>query len=158
MGEQDWITRLEAEREELVLPAFNEDIAWAIGVKLRERAAAEGLPIAFEVARPGGRLFFASMPGASPDNAGWIRRKRNVVERFWESSLLMTLRCEKDGTTVTRKFELSEADFVHSGGGVAVRTADSGFVGSVIVSGLTQYEDHTLAVWAIGEVLQDLRK
>lgn len=146
---QDQITRLEAERDELVLQSFNEDVAFAIGTHIRQRASVEKYPISIEVSGIGGRLFFAAMPGASPDNAEWIRRKRNVVERFWQSSLLVTLQCDARGRRVPEQFKLSEADFVHSGGGVAIRTADSGFVGCVTVSGLTQYQDHELGAQAL---------
>ncbi|PRX09231.1 UNVERIFIED_ORG: uncharacterized protein (UPF0303 family) [Martelella mediterranea] len=149
----DHIARLEEERRTLVLPAFNADVAWTIGNHIRARASAENYPIAIEVSGIGGRLFFAAMPGASPDNAEWIRRKRNVVERFWESSLLVTLRCDERGRKIPEQFKLSEADFVHSGGGVAIRTADSGFVGCVTVSGLTQYQDHQLGAEALRAVL-----
>ncbi|TCT32997.1 heme-degrading domain-containing protein [Martelella mediterranea] len=146
---QDRITRLEAERGQLVLPSFNEDVAFAIGTHIRQHASVAKHPIAIEVSGIGGRLFFAAMPGASPDNAEWIRRKRNVVERFLESSLLVTLRCDERGRKIPEQFKLSDADFVHSGGGVAIRTADSGFVGCVTVSGLTQYQDHELGVEAL---------
>ena len=151
----EWIERLEAERSDLIMPGFDEGVAWEIGCRLRERAAAKGLPIAIEIARNGAPLFLALMPGASPDNLSWIRRKRNVVERFWESSLLMSLRSAKNGTTLTRQFHLSEDDFVHSGGGVAVRARGCGFVGCVAVSGLSQYEDHELAAWAISSVCSE---
>ncbi|MBB4123768.1 heme-degrading domain-containing protein [Martelella radicis] len=151
------IACLEAERQALTLPAFNADVAWAIGSHIRDRASAENHPIAIEVSGIGGRLFFAAMPGASPDNAEWIRRKRNVVERFFESSLLVTLQCDERGRKIPEQFKLSEADFVHSGGGVAIRTADSGFVGCVTVSGLTQYQDHELGAEALRALVQAAR-
>ncbi|MBE9640608.1 heme-degrading domain-containing protein [Salipiger mangrovisoli] len=144
------IAALEAEHEALALDRFDVDVAWSIGSWLRQRAATETLPIAIQVALPGCPVFSALLPGASPDNLAWIERKRNVVERFWESSLLTTLRCEALGTTLTAKFRLDETRFVHSGGGVAVRlSALGGIAGSVIVSGLSQREDHALAVAAI---------
>ena len=149
---------LEAERERLVLPFFNEDVAWRIGCHIREVAAKAGHPIGIEVSRfGGGRLFYASMPGATPDNASWIRRKRNVVERFYESSLYVTLKTEAAGTTVLKRFGLPEADFVHSGGGVAVRVPGTGCVGTVAVSGLKQRDDHRLAVAAISAVAEELQ-
>ena len=144
------IAALEAEHDALALGRFDVDVAWSIGSWLRQRAAAETLPIAIQVALPGCPVFSALLPGASPDNLAWIERKRNVVERFWESSLLTTLRCEAMGTTLTAKFRLDETRFVHSGGSVAVRLAAlGGIAGSVTVSGLSQREDHAIAVAAI---------
>lgn len=144
------IAALEAEHDALALGRFDVDVAWSIGSWLRQRAAAETLPIAIQVALPGCPVFSALLPGAGPDNLAWIERKRNVVERFWESSLLTTLRCEAMGTTLTAKFRLDETRFVHSGGSVAVRLAAlGGIAGSVTVSGLSQREDHAIAVAAI---------
>lgn len=144
------IAALETEHESLVLDRFDADIAWSIGSWLRQKAAAESLPIAIQVALPGCPVFFALLPGARPDNFAWIERKRNVVERFWESSLLTTLRCEAMGTTLTAKYRLDETRFVHSGGGVAIRLRGmGGIAGSVTVSGLSQVEDHALAVAAL---------
>ena len=150
------LAALEAERERLVLPFFNEDVAWRIGCHIREAAAKAGHPIGIEVSRFGGVLFYAAMPGATPDNASWIRRKRNVVERFYESSLYVTLKQEAAGTTVLKRFGLPEADFVHSGGGVAVPVAGTGVVGTVAVSGLKQRVDHQLAVGAIEAIAAGL--
>ncbi len=153
---QEELDQLAAERERLVLPRFDEDIAWRIGSHIRQVAAEAAHPIGIEVSRIGGRLFYCAMPGATPDNASWIRRKRNVVERFYESSLIVTLTTELAGTTVLKRFGLPEADFVHSGGGVAVRVAGTGCVGTVAVSGLRQREDHALAADAIAAVLAEL--
>ncbi len=151
-----WLERLEDERRSLVLPTFGIDLAWELGAAIRERAAVEKLPVAIEVALTGHRLFYAAMPGAMPDNAAWIHRKRNVVERFLESSLLMTLRCEAAGTTINGKYRLNDEDFVHSGGGVAIRVPALGVIGTVTVSGLSQYEDHALAAAALGPLKERL--
>ena len=140
------------ESEALELPYFNEEVAWRIGCHIREVAVAEAHPIAMEVSRTGGRLFVASMPGASPDNESWVRRKRNVVERFGESSLTMAVRAVLRGKTLLERFDLPAADFVHSGGSVVVRVARCGAVGAVTVSGLDQRDDHRLAAAAIAAV------
>lgn len=150
------IEALVLEREALVLPYFNENVAWRIGCHIREVAAREGHPIAIEVSRTGGRLFYCAMPGASPDNEAWIHRKRNVVERFGESSLYMALKAEEAGTDVMKKFKLPEADYVHSGGGVAVVVAHCGCIGAVTVSGLRQTDDHRLAADAIAAIKAEL--
>lgn len=146
------LEQLKAERDALELPYFNEEVAWRIGCHIREAAVAAGHAIAIEVSRTGGRLFFASMPGASPDNESWIRRKRNVVERFGESSLTMAVAASLRGKTLIERFELPPADFVHSGGSVVVRVTNCGPVGAVSVSGLDQREDHRLAAAAIAAV------
>ena len=150
------IESLEAERAELELPWFDEDVAWRIGCAIRDRAAQAGHPIGIEVSRTGGRLFYAALTGASPDNEAWIHRKRNVVERFLESSLLMTLRTEAAGTNVIDRYRLSPADYVHSGGGVAIRVRKCGVIGAVTVSGLSQFDDHRLGADALRSVRAEI--
>uniref|UniRef100_UPI003101128A heme-binding protein n=1 Tax=Neorhizobium sp. EC2-8 TaxID=3129230 RepID=UPI003101128A len=97
MAEQQTIEELQIEAEELQLAAFDPMVAWEIGCHIQRRAVAENMPIAFEVAKTGHQLFFFAMPGAMPDNAHWIRRKRNVVERFYRSSLTMKLLADREG-------------------------------------------------------------
>ncbi|MCT4372246.1 heme-binding protein [Yangia mangrovi] len=134
------IAALEAEHEALVMDRFDVDVAWSMGSWPRRRAAADSLPIAIQVALPGCPVFSALLPGAGLDNLAWIEWKRNVVERFWEGSLLTTLRCEAMGATLTGKFRLDETRFVHSGVGVAVRlSALGGISGSVIATGLPRF-------------------
>ena len=156
MATNERLAELEAERDELELPYFNEEVAWRIGCRIRDEAAAGRLPVAIEVSRTGGRLFYCAMPGAMPDNEAWVRRKRNVVERFLQSSLYMTVKADAAGTTVVEKYKLSPEDYVHSGGGVAVRVTNCGCLGAVTVSGLNQVEDHRLAVAALRWIKAEL--
>jgi len=158
VAEQQTIEELQTEAEELVLPAFDPSIAWEIGAYIRKRAAAANMPIAFEVSRIGQQVFFHAMPGAMPDNAHWIRRKRAVVERFYRSSLLMKLLADREGRPLLERYILSADDYVASGGSVPVVVAGSGCVGTVTVSGLTQYDDHRLAAEAIRHVIADMAK
>lgn len=157
MTDAPGIAEIEAERTELELPRFDENVAWRIGCLVRERAAADAYPIAIEISRTGGRLFYAALPGASPDNEAWIHRKRSVVERFLESSLLMTLRTEAAGTNIIDRYKLSPVDYVHSGGAVAIRVRGCGVIGAVTVSGLTQFDDHRLGGEALRAVRTELR-
>jgi uncharacterized protein (UPF0303 family) len=153
VAEPQTIEELQAEAEELVLPAFDPTVAWEIGLHIRTRAMEAGMPIAFEVSRIGQPVFFHAMAGAVPDNGHWIRRKRAVVERFHRSSLLMKLLADRDGRPFLERYVLSAADYVASGGSVPLVVAGGGCIGAVTVSGLTQYDDHRLAVAAIRHVL-----
>lgn len=153
MAEQQTIEELQIEAEELQLSAFGPMVAWEIGSYIQQLAVAENMPIAFEVAKTGHQLFFFAMPGAMPDNAHWIRRKRNVVERFYRSSLTMKLLADRDGRPFLERYILSPDDYVSSGGSVPIVVRGSGCVGSVTVSGLTQFDDHRLAADAIRHVM-----
>lgn len=57
-----------------------------VGSLLRECATAEALPIVIDIGLFHRRLFFSALPGSTPDNIEWARRKRNVVERYHRSS------------------------------------------------------------------------
>lgn len=143
------IETLEGELRELQLPYFNAAIGWEIGSFIHRRSAEQNLSVAFEVSRPGQQLFYFAAQGMTPDNASWIRRKRNVVERFHKSSLAMRLTAEHENRPFLERYSLPSADYCSSGGGVPLMVRNSGFVGTVAITGLTQLQDHALAVEAI---------
>ncbi|BDA84423.1 hypothetical protein Sa4125_19650 [Aureimonas sp. SA4125] len=90
-----------------------------------------------------------ALPGATPDNAEWIRRKRNTVMRFRRSSLAMRLLCEAKGQSLGERYGLADRDYVASGGGVPILLTGTGCIGAVVVSGLPDVEDHALVVSAL---------
>lgn len=132
--------------------SFDAATAWRLGTAIHDRAVRDGLVIAIEISVAGHVLFVSALPGATPDNAEWMRRKRNTVMRFHRSSLAMRLLCELKGASLSQRYGLAEADYVASGGGVPIVIADTGCVGAVVVSGLPDVEDHRLVV----ETMRDL--
>lgn len=143
------ITSLEIELATLQLAHFDAAVAWQIGRALHDRAEAEGKRIAIEVSRPGQQLFYCVMPGIAPDSANWIRRKRNVVERFHKSSLLMKLLADQQNRDMHQRYSLDPDDYCASGGGVPIVVKGSGCIGCVTVSGMSQFDDHAWGVDAI---------
>src|SRR6478609_9614575 len=87
MTDRTLLDELIAQEERLVFASFDEPVAWSLGVALRDKALARGLPVAISVRRNGQRLFHAALPGASADNDGWLERKCAVVDRYGQSSL-----------------------------------------------------------------------
>ena len=156
MTDSNSLAALLAEEQALQFPAFGTDIAWVLGNCLYERAKADNLPIAIEISRNGQQLFFAALPGATPDNAEWIRRKRAVVQRFQHSSLYMSVEAEQKGRPFLQRFGLSEQDYAAAGGGFPIFVRGTGCVGAVVVSGLPQLEDHRLVTDAIREIIAQL--
>ena len=63
------LTALAAQERELHFPRFDEDAAWHLGSRLRETAVSRKLGIVIDVRRFAQQLFYAALPGTSPDNA-----------------------------------------------------------------------------------------
>ena len=137
------------QERELLLPRFDEEIAWELGVRLRELAVQRQLPVTIEVRRFGQPLFYSAMKGTAPDNAEWVRRKGNVVARFHRSSYAIGLSLQQTNSTLAEKYELPAADYASHGGSFPLSVTGAGFVGCVTVSGLPQRKDHELVVEAL---------
>jgi uncharacterized protein (UPF0303 family) len=131
---------------------FDEATAWALGSRLKEMAEARGVAITIEVRLARETVFFCAMPGTSPSNADWARRKRNVVELLHRSSYRVGLDNAQDGGTLESKMGLPLRDYADHGGSFPIRVEGSGCIGAVTVSGLPQREDHALAVEALAEL------
>jgi uncharacterized protein (UPF0303 family) len=150
---QPTIDELAAEEAELQFPGFTEDDAWTLGGALVETARAAALPVAIDVTRHGHQLFHAALPGSSPDNDRWIERKARVVDRFGHSSLYMRVLSELDGRTFEEKFLLDGRVYAAHGGAFPLLVRGVGPIGTVVVSGLPQVEDHRMVVAALREHL-----
>lgn len=148
------IEALLEQQERLQLPRFDYAMAWDLGIRMHTIAAARKLPVAIEVSHGDTVVFFALMPGATPDNPDWTRRKRAVALRFHHSSLHMRLLCEQKNWQFSERFRLSDADYAASGGGVPILVRGVGVVGAAAVSGLPDVEDHDLVAVALEELLQ----
>jgi len=131
------------------LKHFNAGTAWALGVRLKEMAEARGVAITIEVRLAKETVFFFAMPGTSPSNADWARRKRNTVELLHHSSYRVGLDHALNGGTLESKMGLPMRDYADHGGSFPIAVQGSGCIGAVTVSGLPQREDHALAVEAL---------
>ena len=147
------LDQLAAEEAELRFPAFTEDDAWVLGSAMVATARAAGAPVAIDVRRHGHQLFHAALPGSSPDNDRWIERKTRVVDRFGHSSLYMRVLCAQDRTTLEEKFLLDGREYAAHGGAFPLLIRGVGPVGTVVVSGLPQVEDHRMVVAALRDHL-----
>lgn len=144
------IARLEADERAPVFDAFGHDDAWTIGVWLRERAVAEGHPVAIDIRRPSGAvLFHVGLPGATADQEEWIRRKVAVVVRFESSSALFAARLQRADVDPHAMGWLAADTYALAGGAVPIRVAGAGIVAVLTISGLSSEEDHALAVAAL---------
>jgi uncharacterized protein (UPF0303 family) len=137
----------------LQLPAFNAETAWQLGNILRSKLLALSAGGTVEIELNHQLLFACATPGATPGQADWIRRKRNTVRRFARSTYAVGRVLERDGETLQARHGLALQDYAAHGGGFPVFLKDTGMVGTVILSGLPQRDDHGLVVAALAELL-----
>jgi uncharacterized protein (UPF0303 family) len=135
-----------AHEEELQFAAFDHDTAWALGCAFVEAARRDGLAVTIDVRHGDQQVFHAALPGTSADNDAWVERKVRVVRRFGHSSFAMGTECRLDGTTLSERYLVDEAEYGAHGGAFPVIVRGTGPVGTVTVSGLTQAEDHRFVV------------
>jgi uncharacterized protein (UPF0303 family) len=145
------LEKIALQEKRLQFKAFDSKVAWIVGSKLKETAEKRNAAVAIDIQLNGHPLFFFAMPGTTPNNIDWIRRKRNVVVRFQRSSYAIGLTYERDQTTLQVKTGADLRDFATHGGGFPIFLEGTGCIGSITVSGLPQREDHMLIV----SVLQD---
>ena len=141
---------LEAEARDLILPRFDEAVAWRLGTTIVELG--EGLPIVVNIRTEARTLFHASLPGASANNDNWARRKSNVALHFAAASFLVRHRMAAKGDTLDTH-GLPAADYAIHGGAVPVVVAGVGMVAVATVSGLPQADDHALVVAALRRII-----
>jgi uncharacterized protein (UPF0303 family) len=149
MKAQPTLEELLEEERAIVLERFDYDVAWKLGSAIREKAARERSPIAVEVTHGLDRVFFALLPGATPDNFDWTHRKAAVAHRFHHSSLYMRIAAQEGKFDFNVRYRLPTADYAASGGGVPLFVKNAGLVGVAAVSGLPDVEDHAIIVGEI---------
>ena len=140
------LARLAHQEEQLQFDAFTHDTAWQLGTLLKEAVEARGKAVAIDIQFTGQPLFFLAMPGTTPDNVDWIRRKRNVVQHYHRSSYAVGLELVKKQTTLLDRAGLAVRDYAAHGGCFPIRIKGTGFVGTITISGLPQREDHNVIV------------
>ncbi|MEV0091785.1 heme-degrading domain-containing protein [Streptomyces sp. NPDC050738] len=147
------VAELEAQERDLTLPRFTYEDAWALGTLLTDLARERNAPVAIDIHRGPQQLFHAALPGSSADNDAWIGRKRAVVARYGESSLLVGTRFRDKGKNFDTDSRLDPNSFAAHGGSFPVAVEGAGVIGTVTVSGLPQLEDHAMVVEALKRFL-----
>jgi uncharacterized protein (UPF0303 family) len=148
-------TSSELLREEklLVLPNFDLNIALEIGTIAKTFGLERRFPIAVEVRLADWVVYHASLPGSKVENDLWISRKARVVKLKHHSTLYERVRSDESSEDWFAVNNLNEEDYAIHGGGLPLITKHSGFVGTLLISGLTQVEDHLFGVEVLTEYL-----
>ena len=143
---------IDIQEQQLAYPSFDAHDAWALGTTLRTLALERGYSLVIDIRRfgtPAQQLFYAALPGTTPDNARWVQRKSNVVARFHRSSYSVGLYLTGQSTTISAKYSLPDEDYATHGGAFPLSVIGAGIIGSITVSGLPQRADHELVVEAL---------
>jgi uncharacterized protein (UPF0303 family) len=153
MSAADDLIILNQQEQQLRFPSFNADTAWQLGCLLRQTLIDLGAGGTVQIELANHLLFACVTPSASPGQADWIRRKRNTVHRFARSSYAVGRALEDEGETLESRHGLKLADFAAHGGGFPILLEGTGPVGTAVISGLPQRDDHNIVVNALASVL-----
>ena len=92
----EWdLQRIALQEERLRFERFDAGVAWELGLALKKAADERKVGVAFDISTPSYTLFSHAMAPTPPDNAEWVRRKRNITFRFHRSSYAIGLELEK---------------------------------------------------------------
>lgn len=147
------LEKIALQESRLVFEQFDPNIAWALGCELRKLAESLETPVAIDISLHDRQLFHCAMIGATPDNADWVRRKRNTVLRCHKSSYGIGLKFALGGGGFHEKTGSSLQDYATHGGGFPITLEGLGCIGAITVSGLPQREDHMFVVRVLAEHL-----
>ncbi len=143
------IERIARQESLLVFNRLDEASAWTLGSQMRDLAATKKLPLVIDI-RIGSRpLFYAALPGTTPENPDWVRRKINTVMRFHKSSYRVGLEYKQKSQIFDVARGLDPLDFASAGGGFPISLIGTGVIGAVTVSGIPQRDDHGFVVEAL---------
>jgi uncharacterized protein (UPF0303 family) len=143
---------LEEERR-LVVAALDERVAVSLGRLMLDRALQDSLGAAIEVHLRGRLVFRACLPGTNDENEPYLAGKRRWVEQSGHSSLLGSLAYRREHPEIGTGHGARVAEVGPFGGGVPLRTVSGELAGVAIVSGLTEEEDHELAIWGLEQLV-----
>lgn len=148
------LEELARQEQSLQLSSFSNGDALDLGLRLVERARELGKAVTVDISRNGHQLFHHAMEGTTPDNADWVRRKNNVVQRYGHSSYHVGTQYRCKGKTFEADSGANPADYAAHGGAFPLIIRGTGVIGTVTVSGLPQKEDHDLVTSVLGDWLE----
>ncbi|HEV2515090.1 MAG TPA: heme-degrading domain-containing protein [Devosia sp.] len=153
MATADDIAKIIEQERGLEFSEFSENVAFSLGVRVRERAMRERLGLVVDVRTWDRQMFYAAMPGTTADNPNWVRRKINTTQRLLKSSYRAALEQNREDRLFPANRALDGADYVLAGGAFPIRMKGFGPIGCITISGLHERDDHQVAVDAVAEEL-----
>jgi uncharacterized protein (UPF0303 family) len=145
----DDIATIIEQQKALAFASFDEAEAFALGVGLRDRALAGGLPINIDIRTWDRPLFYAALPGSTASNHDWARRKINTVRHFQKASYRVFLEQGGVNQAPPAHHGLAVDQFALAGGAFPIQVRRAGIIGAVAISGLPSRDDHDTVVAAL---------
>ncbi|KZO95999.1 hypothetical protein CALVIDRAFT_564276 [Calocera viscosa TUFC12733] len=158
------VPEVEAQETKLRFSKFDTEVAWKVGNTIREKflnnPAWKDKGIVIHISTFTGHNIFTAAVGkqnaTNPGNWVWIEGKKNVVKRFNHSSFFVGRNLVSAGKVPEDVLPFPE--FAAHGGAFPVWIKDAPIapIGTIIVSGLQQDEDHQIIVDSLEEILPNL--
>lgn len=145
---------LKKQEQQAQFQGFSEEIAFDFGSVIFGIARGKRAPVVVNIRTADRALFHAAMPGATPDNDEWVRRKSNVVLRYHQSSLLFGDTLAIKSRVINPDMGIDLMNYAGHGGSFPIRVKKAGVVAAVTVSGLPQLDDHRMIVDALDQYLK----
>lgn len=158
MNQQDHsLAALARQEQQLQFDSFTSATALEIGNRIVAMARAAKKVIAVDISKDDQQLFFHGMDGTTPGNAGWIRRKSNLVKRSGHSSFYIHTEVKDSGGDIDQLPGLDQREFAAHGGSFPLTVRGAGRIGTITVSGLPGPEDHQMVVDALTAYFKEQR-
>jgi len=141
------------QEKSLILPSCTLTDTIVIGKIAMKIALTRELPITIEVQLGERIVFRAAFTGSTTDNDWWISRKSRVVFLKNHSTLYEKVYAEERGVDWHKENNLLDETHAIHGGGLPLITRGEGFVGALLVSGLSQVDDHLLGIKILTDFL-----
>ena len=145
--------------DELTLTVFSNKEAVELGECVIKIAREKNLPIATRVYIGDWIAFHASLPGSDAENDRWMARKVRTVAAKGHSSMCLRILAEEAGIVEKDWYvqnNLTESDHAIHGGAFPLRV-NGVHVGTVVVSGIPQEDDHRLAIESLKIYLRNFK-
>ena len=142
-----------AEEQLLLLPTLDNSDCIEIGQIATQLATSKSLPVAIQVRLGDWIIYHAALPGSTTENDWWINRKARVVRLKQHSTLYERVLAQEQGIDWHKENNLLDETHAIHGGGIALKTKDQGFLGTLLISGLPHVEDHLFGVKVLTEFL-----
>lgn len=133
---------------------FSNDDAFELGTLMVAEAKAKNLPVAIDISVAGYQLFRHGLAGSSTNNDKWLARKSKMVYYIRKSSLHLAAEHRLIGKDITINWHLNKEEYGAIGGGFPINLEGTGFIGTICVSGLPDFDDHMFLVECLEKYLK----